>query len=408
MKTFKQHLSEATRQYIPKLVDPALMTFAEYKKIVNPSSKYHPEAYDMSVDQMNSDRGVSYHKKDWPKLINQFKVHGLEFEVRESATDRWESNYCKVGADGELVRDESGMVMYMDRDEVAAMFPGAERYRYEHAIFDVSNGKMVANTQDEWNCLLVMVAREYRKFGLGTKLVKIHRDVYPTRDSGGMTQGGYANIQRVHALHVREYLSSGMYSHLVKSGQLTAEKVKEIVASIGDTGKNKNHVQMDLDVSDTSKWLLIADASRAILYHQGFYDYDHDGDESGYWSERFILGYATIGGSNNPFIFRLYGASDRIKSFMLEVMLNTELGDKIALDPEERKLLDRLGDKLNVQEYPRSPRPKANEMQCWLDTPTMNWQAMVMHEKRVRKQFDKYDEYLNRLEEMAHGMAQPE
>ena len=35
----------------------------------------------------------------------------------------------------------------------------------------------------------------------------------------------------------------------------------------------------------------------------------------------------------------------------------------------------------------------------------MNLRAMNMQEAKVRKQYDKYDEFLNRLEEMADSIA---
>lgn len=407
MKTFKQSLNEATRPYQPKVVDPALMTFSEYATLVNPSGKIHPPAYDMDVERMNKARGISTDPKDWQNLVQQFTKNGLQFELRESVEDRWKWKLSKrLPDDSDYVRDENGMVQSMTPEEVQAMYPDEKRYRYEHAIFDKTNNVMVANTQDEWGALLVMVAREYRNFGFGTMLVAVHRERYPDRASGGFTSSGLENFRRVHAGMVRKYLESGMYSHLVRTGVITKERAKEIIGSIDRT--TRKHTERNLSVDDPKDWLLLADESRAILYHKGFYTFDHDSDD-GYWSERFILGYVTIGGNmDNEFIFRLFGRSEKIKSFMLEVMLNTGVGESIAMNPGERDLLKRLGDTLKTAEYPRSPRPSEDERLCWIEKPTMNLRAFAVQEQSVRKQHDKYDEYLNRLEEMADSIARDE
>tara|TARA_Y100000588_G_scaffold394082_1_gene512735 strand:+ start:2573 stop:2770 length:198 start_codon:yes stop_codon:yes gene_type:complete len=62
-----------------KDINIELLTFQEYFYTVNEDGKIHPDnAYTYSVD--------SYEKEtieDYESLINRFKTHGLDFEIRE-------------------------------------------------------------------------------------------------------------------------------------------------------------------------------------------------------------------------------------------------------------------------------------------------------------------------------------
>ena len=162
-----------------KNINIELLTFQEYFYSVNEDGKIHPNnAYSYSVKD--------YEKEsidDYENLINRFKSHGLEFEIREKKIDRWESNYCETDDKGKILRDENDNIIKLSQEKKEKVIK--PRFKYEHAIIDSKSKKIVGRTQDEWNCLLISVAEEYKGMSLGEKLLEVHRSKYPFRASGG-------------------------------------------------------------------------------------------------------------------------------------------------------------------------------------------------------------------------------
>lgn len=398
--TLLSDLNEATRPFVQKAIDPALMTFSEYRELVDPDQKSHPpDAYDSDLEDLNSYQGP----EDYETLLNTIKRHGLEFEVRRNTRDMWDGRYVKTTPDGDLVRDEQGKATYLDQEEVAMMFPGEKRYRYEYGIIDKSSGQIVANTQDEWGALLARTAREYRKFGFGTLLVKLAREDRPDRSSGGLTRSGYANLGRVHDEMVREYLSSGFYSHLVKTGQITAGRAKEIIAGVQP---KKQPQQRNLNTADPKDWLLMTNSqSFVILYDKKLYELeDLDDDDIQHWIDRHIIGMASLasmGGDSSAWVNRTYGP-DRIKGFLLAALLQMEPGEPIRMEPDEAQLAaNHLGDKL--KEVPKQ-RPGDFD-QYYVENRDKTWRYMGNQEQQYRKHRDPYGEWYARIIEWAESLG---
>jgi GNAT superfamily N-acetyltransferase len=398
-----QFLNEATRAFQPKLIDPALMTYEEYYALVNPKDKFHPStAYDSDVAQLNQYQSAS----DYQKLLNTITRNGLMFEVREMAKDRWIGNYMKTTPDGDPVRDESNGLVYLNADEVKELIPEDQRFTYEHAVVEKKTGQIVGVTQDEWGTLLVMVASEFRRYGFGTLLVKLNRSRYPDRNSGGLTRAGAANLRRVHAAWVREYQESGFYSHLVKSGQITAALAKTIIASVtvgrSPRGQEKNH-----DTSNPADWLMMSDGqSYAILYDKKIYQIDEPDDHANQWLiDRHIIGMASLsdyGTGSPPMINRVYGITDQVKAQMLEVLMNQMVGHYIRMDDEYAALLRSTMGKAFQMEPPinRGDYPK-----YYTNYETKDWKRAAQMEKRYRKQFDPYDEWYARIIDWAENLG---
>ena len=75
-----QTLLEATRPFVAKPFDPALMTFEEYIKAVNRKGEWHDsDAYDSDVSEREI---ASADIKDFPILLQQITRKGIKFEVR--------------------------------------------------------------------------------------------------------------------------------------------------------------------------------------------------------------------------------------------------------------------------------------------------------------------------------------
>lgn len=388
-------LSEATRPYVEKIIDPALMTFEEYYKMVNSEDKFHPSsAYQSTIQDLNADwRGDPREK--YSKLINTIKVKGLPFEIREDEQDRWDRKYVKVDENKDVVRDTEGNVVYYNSEEIKLIIPEDKRFRYDYAIVRKDTGELVGVTQDEWGTLLVMVAIEYRNFGFGTLLVKLAREKRPDRPSGGFTRSGLVNFKRVHSQMVRNYMESGFYSHLVKSGVITPTRAKQIISSIKTNRPKKDNKNLSSD--NPENWIIYTDGSTfAILYDKGLYDLDFEKDE--YWIESFIKGFISVGGSNKNMIWieKTYG-KDNIVTKLLEILLNGELGERILLEKSE------------YEKYKNIKGLKSKEFESrifvWLETPTLNINRIIQKELKIRKPRDPYDEILYRLHETAEQMA---
>ena len=73
--------------------------------------------------------------------------------------------------------------------------------------------------------------------GIGAELIKVYREYYPSKTSGGFTSFGYNQAQKYHAFLVRRYMRNGIYSDMVNKKEITIEKVKEIIGSIKDIKK---------------------------------------------------------------------------------------------------------------------------------------------------------------------------
>lgn len=398
---YSEFITEATRPYVEKIIDPALMTFGEYLKIADPDGKMHPStAYDYDVERLNRYETP----EEYQKLLNTITKNGITFEVREKQIDRWDNNYVKTDENREIVRDENGKAQYLSKEEIALMIPPEKRYTYEFAVVRKDTNEIVGNTSDEWGALLVTVAEEYRNFGFGTLLVKLKREREPTKGSGGFTNAGLNNFRRVHTAMVREYMSSGMYSHLVNTGILTKERAKEIINSISKN--NKKPTQKNLNTTNPEDWLLMTDSgqSYAILYDKKIYQLDKDYiDTSDYWVEKFIIGMVGIGGPDNfNTIDRTYG-SIKVVGKLVGILINGEYPKPIYLEQDMFNIVKTtMGDNLNNEKITKENRTM---YKCWVDSPTVNISGFMMQENNIRKKYDQYDELKVRIQELAESLA---
>ena len=228
-------ITEVTTPYERKLVDPALMTTAEYIHSLNKDNRHHPyTAYDFKLKDMQK----SYlTKENFPILVNRVKVGDETFEIRMNKEDRWEGKYVKyIPNTHEIERDESGHAIYMSPEEVR----NAVKRRWECSFAMYNNkGETVASVQDEWGALLIVVAEEYRLKGLGSIMTKLALQYNPEKSSGGFTSRGETTFRKVHANMVKDYLKQGVYSMLVRTGQITLSRVQEIVRSVEKRNENK-------------------------------------------------------------------------------------------------------------------------------------------------------------------------
>lgn len=145
------------------------------------------------------------------------------------------------------------------------------------AVLD-SLGRVIAVAENEWGATLISVAREARGRGLGKVLARVWHDLNPGFDSGGMTPGGSNLMSAVWADRVREFMSNGWYSQLVRDGRITRARVDEIVADLPSRAPSETQVAPTAPdpvvMSDGSSFITIYD--RAVLSDPSLLDDSDD------------------------------------------------------------------------------------------------------------------------------------
>lgn len=375
----------------PLAIDPALMTTQEYMSFANEHNKSHPSsAYNVDLESLNN---YGNDKSTYTHFINRVKINGIEFEIWVKE-DR--KNYCKRDENGEYIRIDGQLVPYTDEEIGRLGYPPSE---FMISIFD--GDKRVAAAQDEWGCMLIMTAKEYRNFGLGTLIGKIARTLEPAKPSGGFTRSGALNFQRVHREFVSDALKSGFYSKLVREGIITAARVKEIIASIVP---KKAKEKLDFGSDDPKDWMMFVDNYGSfIVYDRKMADVIERTDRE-LFLERMIKGYVycAISDINNTARIRVFGASSPKLSRLLLGCAYTFAkahGCRLWVEPEEYDIPGfQYGEEEKVIGH------KSKEI---INGPSIDYAMMGKAEEHFRKTFDKYDEFKHRMHEIADSKFRP-
>lgn len=181
---------------------PALLTSNEYLYAINPGNKYHDaDIYKFKLQKISKEEL----KNKGFNLIKNDKIGKIRLEYYDNKKEKEEHNFFN----------------YM----IYAYHPDEEM--------------LVGAIQDEWGAVLVMVNKNYNKLGIGETLEKIYRGIFPYKSSGGHTQKGYELCKRLHATFVKKYLEYGIYSDMVRKGEITIDRVKEILNSIKNVNLDK-------------------------------------------------------------------------------------------------------------------------------------------------------------------------
>lgn len=388
-----------------------LMTFKEYFYAVNEDGKVHSDqAYQYNLEDYKEN------SENYPKLINRFNTHGLNFEIREKAIDNWEKEYCDVDDEGNVLKDENGKIIPLSQEKKEKVIN--PRYEYEHAVLDSKTKKVIARTQEEWNCLLISIAEEYSGMSIGEKLLGIHREKYPFRDSGGHTPAGKEMLYRMHQNKVSKFLANGGYSRAIKEGLITKEKVKDILQQAMIDKKHvaetkEDYAKYDLEIDsfrerkkkqkqrsegidynmfDPKDYLLHVEDNFAILYNKKAFLAMREDNVNDFFIEQGLLGYSYIGGvygeESVPKLFRLYGKNKKIKEFMAEVAMNLYVEEPVRIFDQD---LEYLND--NILNNSEKGLERDSMTQFKLQNKTMdNIEIMSYLEKKFRKENDQYDE----------------
>ena len=376
----------------PKQIDPALLTLSEYYHIVNKDDKSHPsDAYRYTIEKINQ---YNNKKSEYPKLIQRVKLAGIYIEIRLKSILK---KYIKTIPNGNPLRINNEL-QYYNEEEIEKL--GLSKYEYSVAAFD--DEQKIGFIEDEWGCVLVVIAEEYQGIGLGTILQKLARTMSPGKSSGGFTPDGINGFIRVHREFVRDALKNGTYSKLIRSGQMTINRVKEIVDSARVNTPRKTS-DKNYSSNNPADWLLyVGEYGDFILYDKKLLYVIEDHKE--YFVERMIKGAINIREIRESIsLITLFGGeSDKIKSFMLKIALSYSKQENMCLyiDKEDMKYLDNsfssvIGKMDKKTGYERQ--------QVILKGEPVPFKMLGMVEKMFRKKFDNYDEFYSMLIEMAYG-----
>jgi 8-oxo-dGTP pyrophosphatase MutT (NUDIX family) len=349
----------------PKNIDPALMTFAEYRSVVNPKGTTHDsKAYDTGIESLNQ----HFRIEEYSRVIRQFRVNGLSFALRVKREEKWGDTYAITNEEGECV----------------------------------------GSLQDEWGCTLIMVAREYRGFGLGTLLGKLALLVTPSRPTGGETPGGYDALKRAHADLVADALRSGRYREMIAAGEITRERVRKIIDT-ARASKSLPREQRDLSNRDPRDLLLYGSDTTFVVYNRRLKDIIEDADD--FWIDKMVKGmvhfsyHVASNGQEYGIIYRFGGESQSIRTFLLRCAAYQCEKEGVTLLVDEEDLGDvdsRYLGQSHVHRITGNPRADVFSM-VDLD-PT----AMIEQEAAFRTSFDQRDEFYYRMVELADAKFRPE
>jgi hypothetical protein len=396
-------LNEAVTTYKKKINDPALMTKSEWMDFINRKDEYHGREYEYTLDKNNEFN----EKEKFPKLINRIKRNGLSFEIRE---EKRKVRYVLNDEDGDTIFDDNGKVLMMTDVEMKAL--GYPLYEYSYAIFDIKTDKCVANAQNEWGAILIYVVEEYQKLGFNFAevLLDLYRKKYPNADSGGLTDKGYKFIKQYHDKKVRQYLASGFYSHLIKTDQISKEKVQKILKSINE--KPKKHKAIDLNFDDTKDFVLhqSPNSPEFIIYNKRIYDIFKDKDldqalelqKDYYFRKNIIKGHVRFMYMSDPWnAFKeqiTYAENDTILNLLKRLVASyiVKNDEKIYLNKDTIKFFN---------DFKLKQIDKNNNLGIIENFKPINYEGMVQFEKNLRNKYDKYGELETKIIELAYYVS---
>lgn len=386
--------------HMKDVIDPATLTFREYFNLVGGEDKSHPDsAYNVSLAD-----------KSWVKIedfetqIKRIKVRGLWFDIKMQKRKNSYARRAENQSDPWL-RDESGNILYFTDEEVVAM--GRPLYEHTLAMFN-EDKQCVASFQDEWGCVLIQVASEYRGFGFGPLLNKMGRSIYPNKTSGGFTPSGARNLRRTHLLFVNQAMRSGFYNMMVRTNQMSAGRAKEIIGSAKASGYDEYAERgANLGMNDPANWVLFFDNHGTfILYDKNLKELINDEGRDEHFIENAFKGMIYVApGEKYGITFAYGGEHKQVRGFLLKCAASF-CADEDVMFVVDKEDLDDVPEGLEVIGNPHleSGFWRAN---VELTGAPINYKAMGRAEAQWRESFDEYEEFKHRLMEMAYSKYRP-
>ena len=372
--------TEATIKQEPPLnnnlnkVKPYLLTWNEYHQLVNPDDKWHSDqAYNFTLKTLNDEHD---HKELLKFKQYQTKViKGRSFTFYIRTIDRLDNIASLTQAQQDRYQDK--------------------RYNYEFKVVDDDTGMIVGSVQDEWGALLIVVAQEYRGFGLGIILGSLIRKFVPDYASGGLTNSGRNNLYKVYSSLVKSELAKGTYSKLVSANELSTQRAKEIINSANLSVKLPPSLEVTHQYENNKQdWVCMhdSDSDGFIIYNRKLILMYNNDDVSDFWKDEFIvgMGFASSSSGTDLVIFQFGGKDDTVKRLMMALIMtqaqqnrcNVRVEKSIAKYVDERKVelvTNRNYSKTELIFKPVSYSTSVSQL--------------INADQRLRKKYDKYSQF---------------
>lgn len=374
-------------------------TFQEFLEIVNPSHKMHDS------DSYSGHIEIYRHENKFNEDVYDFDRFGIKFSLRMQITDLWanHNDYSQKDKNGEPLRTKNGngKIIYHTKETIKKIFPAEKRFEYEHAIFDTTNNKLAARTQDEWGALLIQTDPVYAGFSLGEELLYHHRKTYPVRDSGGYSPQGYLCEKRVFRRNVLENMDES----------LPEKRKAEILDSVSDvlTFSEREHTNKpDFNLNNSDDFLVRVNERSILIYNKKLYEelskkgFDSYTPAGEFILKQGIIGYMDILGTNDfDRIHKMYYKNDQVKENLLKLFSSYK-----NIDTFETYCRD-------AHEFKDIPNTKIRKVKNENFTKlTLNFErqknikALNFIEEKIRKSIDPHEEVFTLIHERADSFAE--
>lgn len=311
---------------------------------------------------------------DWTRLSFQQEVevkYPSQFVPKEDSRKQFSFVLRRVKVKGEDFEVRSERLPQSDQRDTLAVLN--------------DRGDIVARGDDEWGATLLRVAEEYRGRGLGKLLAQVWYEINPSSKSGGFTSAGRSNAAAAWEQRVREWLSRGWYSELVRAGRMSRERVQQILSGLTSGGKVASFLPEPKGAEQEPDLRLYVDEDRVafVLYDARFLEDQNDS---------FILGYGFLRDTeeHGSFFYRIeYEPGYRELVSAIGLQLAHDAGDPLYVDAPPADLI----------EWQVVPHAKYSGGYVTLDRDILSLRKLAAAEKRLRK--DPYNEKRDALVEAA-------
>lgn len=387
---------------VKKNLIPIFMTWNEYYDMVNPGDKYHDDnSYQFKYDPNAIFKCPS---DSTCKIIKRDKVNKIELEYILVKT---KVQYAKFNGDNYIGP-------YSD-DEVIKL----GKNPFEYNIRVTHNNVVIAGAQDEWGAALIYVVDEYKGLGIGEQLVKLYRNLYPNKESGGFTPGGYKQIRKYYNWMIKQALSNGIYTDSIRKGEISKERVNEIIKSVNKDytfSKEKKNKLKDI-YKGNNQPVYIIDNNSVIIFDSALKNINDESlsELNDVFIKDLIYCYIYVNEFNGySQVLNCYGQEKYIKEG-IEILATLNKGDGGLgdyyfrnFDPNIKKILTTIwndGSTYNIKKIKDGGYIKGVDLN--IISPIKDITSKISYLDKIKKawfkSFDKYGEIEDRIQEIAYG-----
>ena len=434
-------LNEATTPYKPMNPEIGIMTRSEFLHYRNPEDKFHnSDSYQTTIMDMNRSYFHQIYRSNWGTysspdeimidenshgkryfvngklqavMINDVLFHLPQFPKMYKSIKH--GHYYSLGKDFELVPSQTKVVKYLapyiekidsiSRKNIQSYPAVINRFILDNEVMEIrttkvpyeknsgesivilnSEGYLISRASDEWGATLLQVADEYRGKTLGVKIGKIWYENNPSYLSGGFTSHGHKNSIKIWEDRVRTLLMNGWYSSLIKTGEVSYDKVKEIVGSISRKRPEAKPSELK---SSSGKTLIYKDTSQVIVYDSRYLDNP---------DEKMVFGHIVFGDNSKYGLYPYKIDYDqKYKKLVTVIMLQVARDENQWLDIENSSGVDMV----ELDDIPDITIKKGKVFMTKGKIP--NLENLSRYEKTLRSSKDQYDELYYQLLEDANS-----